>query len=122
VLDVAVASVGEDVVFRIEGTKASMSSSTIECTRRCILLCLVPSNKYSGKARSVARSEAQDCGRKICTCIKLRPTRVLICDFSTSVIEVPVDRIAVRMMLSMTAARRGTLKWWSGSKRMTAAL
>jgi hypothetical protein len=66
----------------------------------------------------VLRSDVQDCGRKMWTCIRLDLIRLLI---AGSEMDLSFKRIEVRMVLSMTAARRGMLKWWSGSKRMTEA-
>lgn len=55
-----------DAEFRIDHTKASMSSKMIEWTHRCRLLCRVWSKRYAGSERSVTSRDAHDCGRNMC--------------------------------------------------------
>ena len=61
-----------------------------------------------------------DCGRKMCTCRRLVAMRVLMAGLSGSISFAAEWRV-VDIMVKITFASRGTLKWWSGSKRMTAA-
>jgi hypothetical protein len=89
----------ESAVFRMDQTKASMSSKMKECTHRCMLLCRVLSNKYSGSDLRVANSEDHDCGRKICTCNKLVAIRLFT---SGLFMSFPVPLKAVMTMLIIT--------------------
>jgi hypothetical protein len=77
----------------------------------------VLSNRYSGNDLSVASNEFHDCGRKMCTCNKLVAIKLFT---SGLLMSFPASLKAVTMMLSITWARRGTLKWCNGSKRMMA--
>jgi hypothetical protein len=52
------------------------------------------------------------------TCVRLDLINVLTADSSMGLSDL---RSWVRMMLSMTIARRVMLKWWRGSKRMMLA-
>jgi hypothetical protein len=51
-------------------------------------------------------------------CVRLDLINVLVADSSMGLSD---PRSWVRMMLSMTVARRVMLKWWRGSKRMIEA-
>lgn len=115
---VAVGSI--DTEDLIDHMNASTSSSTMECMRRCMLLCLSLSNKYSGRVFNVDSGAVHDCGRKMCTCSRLVAMRVLMAGLRGSMSSA-VEWRAVDVMLKSILASRGTLKWWSGSKRMTAA-
>jgi hypothetical protein len=109
-----------DLEERMDHVNTSTSSRMMEWMRRCMLLCRVPLNKYSGKAFSVASIEGHDCGRKMCTWSRLVAIRSLTSGFKRSM-SFLASVSAVMMMLNITIARRETLKWCSGSKRMTAA-
>ena len=56
----------------------------------------------------------------MCTCSRLVAMRVLMAGLSGSM-SLAAECKAVVTMLKITLASRGTEKWWSGSKRMTAA-
>lgn len=107
--------------FLISDANVSISSRIIECTRRCILLCLSSSNRYSGNVRSVSSKDVHDCGRKICTCSIHRATRLFISAFKRASIVFPAARIRELRRWSITSARRGTLIWLRESKMMTMA-
>jgi hypothetical protein len=79
----------------------------------------VLSKRYVGKERRVAIVGAQDEGWKMWTWSRLRDVRVRreVLTEGESV-ESGTPSLLVRMC-RITVARRGTLKWCKGSKRMT---
>jgi hypothetical protein len=95
---------------RIPHTKASISSSIMEWIRRCILLCLVPSNRYSGSERRVDRYADQDRGRKICTCTRLLFTTPVVSAFMPSLMIFPVTWSFENRRSSITELSLETLK------------
>jgi hypothetical protein len=105
----------EEEEERILHTKASISSTTTEWIRRCMLLCLVPSNRYPGSPFSVARQAVQDWGRKMCTWCKLLFTTSRMAPFIAE--STGFWRIEEKRSI-MIEARRETLKCDNGSKRI----
>lgn len=106
--------------LRIEAMNVSMSSRMMEWMRLCVLLCWLASKRYSGSERRVARREGQDCGRKMCRCVRLLDTTVWRVVLARASRGWWADWCFVRRRLKVTSARRWMLKWWRGSKSITA--
>lgn len=76
--------------------------------------------RYEGSWCRVESRAGQDCGRKMWTWVRHWVARLRREAFVLVVSVVWSGSADVRSW-SRIVARRGTLKWWSGSKRMTAA-